>query len=608
MPDSPVQSIAPAGQAVWLATRSGLARLDVREGRIEPVAGIGFSVARLAAGAGRAAGGGAWLVSDAGAWRLPAGSDTWQRLPQFPGQKPLAEIAERGFWSALWQSQAANLLPAAFATDDGLCFICLNHLVRWDAAGGRWHEISREAWQAAPHGRTVWALTTAGVLRYDAAADKAEEFRAGAGLAAGRPVALAPTDDALYVISQPDYDERQKRFVGGGISRLDLAAGDWTVTEAVDGTDVRFATALAADGDQVWATCMLYDGAVQLGAHPGMAHVKRWRPRTTGLGLVHGQGGRWALLKSGDLRTERRWVLGQKGTLNRDRIGPESVETLLVSGGRLWGVARMVPEQYYAGYFVSAGCLAAEAGGAWQGRWDFRTAELGLAGEQPDLMLLSLSHGEQIVLAEGHPTVLGLERAGGKTWAVCQCGLHVFDAAEDRFVPTVPGPWRFYWRLTAAAAARDAVWFGGDGGTVSRLDRSSGEIHLVGVAPGRKVVAIEARDGRVAVRTAPVKVVLPAALQGAPRLPDADLIVFDGRAWSSGTPGVDPAPSAFTCKEKSNYLLRDGRRVAFLKGVFRPTVLCEDPAGGRLWLATHEGLASVPLPEAPGADEKAAAR
>jgi hypothetical protein len=599
LPGCPVQSIAPAGGTVWLATRSGLARLEPATGRVTVVPEVRFSLGRLAAGPS-----GVWLVSDAGVWRLAPGRDSWQACPEFPGQKQLSEVVGRGFWSALWRERAAALLPSLFATEDGLCFICLNHLLRWDAAGGRWQEISREVWQAVPDGRTVWALTTAGVLRHDAAAGKTESFSAGQGLAAGRPVALATTADALYVISQPDYDEKAGRFVGGGLSRLDLAAGTWTVTETVDGTDVRFATALTADGDQVWATCMLYDGAIQLGAHPGMAHVKRWRPRTTGLGLVHLANGRWTLTKSGDLRRDRRWVLGQKGTLALDRIGPESADSLLCSGGRIWGVVRMVPEQYYAGYFISAGCLAAEAGGRWDGRWDFRTEELGLAGEQPELMLLSLSHGDEIVLAEGHPTVLGLERAGGRTWAVCQCGLHRFDAAEDRFTPVVAETFRFYWRLTAAAAAPDAVWFGGDGGTVSRLDRATGTLELVGVVPGRKVVAMTAEAGRVAVRTARGEAVLPLALRAAPKLPDADLAVFDGRAWSSGAPGVDPPAPAYSCKDKSSYLYRGGRPVAFLKGVFRPTVLCEDPVGGRLWIATHEGLASVPIPGEPGAPAK----
>ena len=54
------------------------------------------------------------------------------------------------------------------------------------------------------------------------------------------------------------------------------------------------------------------------------------------------------------------------------------------------------------------------------------------------------------------------------------------------------------------------------------------------------------------------------------------------------------------------YLSRNGKRVAFLKGVFRPRVLCEDRAGDTLWLASYSGVLSVPLSSlsvSPGAVE-----
>jgi len=52
----------------------------------------------------------------------------------------------------------------------------------------------------------------------------------------------------------------------------------------------------------------------------------------------------------------------------------------------------------------------------------------------------------------------------------------------------------------------------------------------------------------------------------------------------------------FRCRRKSSYLYEGDRRIGFLKGAFRPVVLCEDPVGKKLWLSTHSGVASVPLP------------
>jgi hypothetical protein len=289
--------------------------------------------------------------------------------------------------------------------------------------------------------------------------------------------------------------------------------------------------------------------------------------------------------------------LGQKGTLSRDLIGPESVELLCRGGDRVWGVYRVVPERYYAGYVISAGCLASRSGGGWQGRFDVRTAELELGGEQPELMLISLSHGEQIVLAEGQPAVVGIENVAARAWVVGESGLFAYDAGADKFAPAMVEATRLYWRASAAAADAAGVWFGGDGGTVSRLDRKTGRVDLVGVAPGRKIVGMTTKDGALLVQTAKSDAVLPVSLKSATRLPEGEVLAFDGKTWSTAAATSGDAPrTAFKCEPKGNYLLRGQKRVAFLKGVFRPAVLCEDPAGGKLWLSAYSGVASVPLP------------
>ncbi len=591
LPSGPIQSIAAAGGSVWLATRGGLARLDVKAGRITPAGdGLRLTMGRLAAGPS-----GVWLVSDAGAYRLAPGETQWRKLPDFPGREQLAGQMRRGFWSAVWHKKMRVLMPSILASKDGLHVVCTNHLLHYSAADGKWRQISREAWQAIASGRIVWGLTTGGAVRYDPAAGKTDRFEAGKGPATGRPVAMAVADAAFFLASQPDYDKNANRFVGGGISRLDLASGKWTVADEVDGTSVRFITTVLADGDEAWAACILYEKVNQRGAHPGMAHVKRWRPEAAGLGLLHYTGGKWTLQKRKGLKTEQRWVMGQKGTVKKDFIGPETVETMCRCGDRLWGVYRIVPQHYYAGYFISAGCLAERSAGRWQARFDVRTKELGFEGEQPRLMLISHSHGHRIVLADGHPIVLGMEKLAGRAWVISEGGLFAEGPGTGRFAPVLREPARLYWRATAAAADGTCVWFGGDGGTISRLDRKTGRLELLGVAEGRKILHMVARDGGVRAATGKSDAILPISLASAPRLPEGDVLEFDGRRWAAGAGQVDRQALPYTFRQRSNYLYKAGKRIAFVKGVFRPTVLCEDRVGGKLWLGTYDGVVSVPL-------------
>jgi len=604
LPDTAIQSMAVSGDVVWLATRSGLAKVDARTGRCTGAGDIRFGLGRLAAGKS-----GMWLVSDSGVYRLPAGETTWRKLPDAPAIKALADVSKRGFWWARWRVWSASKILEMFTTDDGLYAICLGRLVHYPAAGGQPIEISDRTWRAVAQGRKVWALTTEGMVKYDAATGKTDRIAAGRGMPSGRPVALAVGNSSVFVATESDFDTGTKRFTGGGIGRLDLRTGKWTVTQKVGQTYVRFATALLADGDEAWAACSLYDRIVRLGAHPGMAHIKRYRPHVSGLALLHFDGDAWRVMSLDKHKPDRRWVLGQQGKFAIDTIVPKRLDRLwcirntrLRGEDRLWGVFRMVPQRYYSGYYISAGLLAAKKDGAWQGRFDIRTKELGLGGEQPELMLISHSHGAKLVLADGHPIVLGVESAAGRTWTVCENGLF-FHSATGRFVPVVRTAHRAYWRVTSAAAGKHAIWFGGDGGTISRLDRKTGRLELIGVARGGKIVNIAVikdagTDDAVVVRTAPSKAVLPVSLVSAAGLPTAETIAFDGAKWEAS----DQSPPAaieprFSCKKRGSYVYRDGRRVAFVKGVFRPIVLCEDARAGKLWLGTYSGVAGIPLPE-----------
>ena len=595
LPASPVQAIAFTKSAVWLATRRGLAVLDRASGKIRSRDDVRFELGRLTGGGGRA-----WLVSDAGGWRLGPGAAEVAKLPEFPGREFLARHPRRGFWSALWPGKARALMPSIFATDDGLYVIVLNRLLRYDPSAGEWQQISSNTWHAEPQGRSVWAARTKGVLRFDPEANRTEPFAAGSGLAAGRPLTMIATDDAVFVFSRPDFDPGTGKMIGGGISRLDPLAKQWTITQSVDHADVRLATSAWTDGREVWAAATLWDRVVRMSAHPGMAHIRQWRPRSYGVGLLRWSEGKWTLIRAEKLKTESRWIVGQQGQrhFKRDRIGPNSIDALARIGDRIWGIYRITPTNYYAGYIASAGVLADRRDGKWQKRFDQRTEELQLAGEFPKLMLMSHSHGRSIDLAEGHASLLGVEDVAGRAWIVGRHGLFVHDAKADRFAPVVREAYRTYWQATAASAGPGDVWFGGSGGSVSRLTRKTRHLELVGVLPARRVTALAAEGLRVTVTSEKTTVRLPAELARAPKLPDADVIVFDGKAWTVGDRPAAAATSRFTTEKTGSFIYRDGKRVAFLKGVFRPRVLCEDIFAQKLWVATYSGVASVPIPRA----------
>ena len=603
LPDRTIQSISPAGSVVWLATLSGLARLDVRTGAITAAAGVSFSVGLLATGPS-----GVWLASDAGVYWLRPGADEWQKLPEASGQQAVAATVESGFWWFRWRNREIHPIRGVFVDEAGVSVLMARTLVHYSPRSGAWEKIAGDVWEAELRDGTVWGLCTGGVLRYDTGAGTQQTVAYGSGPADGRAVALLPTADALFVASHGRCDAKAKEFsgfTGGGISRLDLQAGTWSVTDMIDGVPVRFTDSLYADGQDVWAGVMLYDKAIQRGAHPGMAHVKRWLPHPNGIGLARYHGGTWTLLTRTGLKQETCWIGPHGVGVHADSVGPQTARMMCSIDGRLWGAYQVFPEHWYGGYVESAGCLAKRTAEGWEAVFDLRTEQLGLEGEYPGLMGVSRSHGG-VWLAEGHQRVLDIREIAGRCWVVSQTGLYVLDPEQGRFVAVVREPDRLYGRASAAIATADAVWFGGDGGTVSRLSRETGQLQLVGVVPDRAVTGMAWHEERLLVKTTRLAVALPASLKGAMRLPVADVIALDGETWApaSGPWPTVPEPS-YSCgyagphrdkaKSQVNYLQHDGRRTAFLKGVFRPQVLCEDSIGGRLWLASYAGVLSLPL-------------
>ena len=596
LPDAPVRQILLDGKWLWIVGAGRLARLDVAAGRIEAPAQPAFAVARMARGPA-----GTLLVTEQAAYRWNAAAATFESLGPYPGQRWVAAAVERGFWQFDWRGTWESLLRGAAVGTKGFYVVAENTLSRAEAGSG-WQQLSKGVWSIVPGPEALWAVTTGGVLRVDDATGKAQAFAVGQGPAAGLPIDVAVGAGAAYLLVEAVYNSKAKQFAGGGICRLDPAGATWDNTARIADTDVCFPAAAAVAGEDVLVAVRRMVGVDDRVLHPGMAKVRRRLPRIDGLAVAVRRGARpWELLHVAAGPGRFRWVIGQKNEAGRDRVHPQRVSHLAVCGDRLWAVCQNFPENYFAGYYPTVQCVARRAGEGWQAVEDrAREDELALAGEHPDVMCLSATHGSPIVRAHGHPDVLGLVCCAGTTWVIHTGGIYAHDPSTDAFQAVLTVGYRAYWKVTAGAWDGSALWLGTDAGTVTRFAPAGGAWRIVGVAPGRAVAQLRAGGGKVWLATAPSKALLPPQLETLPKLPEGRFLCYDGTAWSpsdaaSAPPEAPAPPYAFQGKAPNFLTDPDKRNAAFVKGVFQPKVLCS--AGPRtLWIAVWGGVGRLDVP------------
>lgn len=607
LPDAPVRQLLAAGRWLWIVAAGRLSRLDVAAGKIDTPSHPAFAVGRMARGPA-----GTFLVTEREACRWDASAGAFESLGAYPGQARTAQTVRRGFWQHQWPKHFSSLLRAVVVGRDALYVLAGNTLSRHTAGGG-WRELARDVWRAELSGKGLWAMTTSGVLHCDGSTGKVTRYAGGKGPAPGRPVDLAVTDRAVYLLVEPRFDKKAKRFGGGGVSRLDLASGRWTVTDRAGKSDISFADAVVAAGGEVVAGVRLAGAVEHRSLHPGMAHVRRHVAKITGLALAVGDAsGGWRALPLKGLDDESVWVMGQRQSrrrkpVQRDGLRPRQFTRLAVCGDRLWAAMRTYPANYYGGYGECVQCVARRGAAGWSAVAEpSRVRSTGLAGEQPDILCLTATHGSPVVLGYRRPRVLGLHCGGGTAWIVHEGGVYAYDAPADAFRAVLVEGYRAYWQATAAAWDGHALYLGTDAGTVTRFDPTAGRFTLLGVAAGREIKDVRAAGGTIWVRTAQGKALLPPALKDAPRLPVGEAIRYDGKQWSIGADEeFPPAPArAYAFRDKKKNVLsgrpagsgKDGP-VAFVKGVFEPKVLC--PAGeGALWMKVWGGIGRLELPTA----------
>jgi hypothetical protein len=613
LPDSPVRQLAPDGKWVWIVARGRIARLDIPAGRIERPKHPRFAVGRMAAGPA-----GTFLVTEKGAYRWDAAGGSFQPLGAYPGQSHVARAVERGFWHVQWHNHVSSLLRGVLVGRRELYVLAGNTLSRFTLGGG-WSELARDAWRIVLDEPNLWALTTAGLLHHDCRSRKVARIAGGGESASGKPVDLAVAGGAAYLTVEPRFDTREKRYRGGGIGRFDPATGKLMTVGQVGGVGVAFPTVAAADGSDLLVGVRLVGKVEHRSLHPGMANVREYVPKITGLAVaVRPTSGDWQLLRLKGIDGRPCWVMGQQRRFRQDRVRPQHISHLLACGDRLWAVLRNFPENYYGGYHPSVQCIARRTEAGWAAVAERpRVESIGLAGDRPGILCLTATHRKPIVLGHGFLGVLGLLRAADTVWVVHEGGVYAYDPARDEFQAVLTEGFRAYWQVTAGACDSSCVYFGTDAGTITRYDRQAGRFHLLGVVRGRKISRMRIDKGKLFVRTErpKVKATLPAGLSELAELPAADVLCCDGGSWSPAqAKDMPPTPAARYEFQRerhwaSNYLAGpapgDGRpkRLAYLKSVFQPKVLCED-GPGVLWLSVWGGVARLELPDSLAADPR----
>ncbi len=608
LPDAPIDDLVADGALLWVVSRAGVAALDVARGRFLPSSGWPrFRLARLAVGP-RAV----WVVAENGTFAYLRSTRRWLTLPPAPFAAAAAAQLDRGIWRLRWRSATRRTIEKAAVAGNSLYALGMGTLARLDRAQAldgkaRWQTVSRDAWAIAADGPDLWVLTTRGVERH--APDGLTRYSTADGLPPGRLRAIVPTKEAVWVAAEPQVRGNPPQVVGGGLARFDRATGKWQAIASVNGLSARYVTWLEAGPDgSLWAASQLYDKLVTLSAHPGMMHVRRQVPEVTALAIYHylPQAGRWESATMPLPRGQERYILGQRNTWRKGWAAPRAIVAAAATPRAICCIYQMFPRGFYGGYFHSVGLLARREGGRWRGAYEDFGPQVGLAGEQPAVMLVSESHGKRIVYAEGQPRALGLWADRGGFWVVTERAVARSDPDARHWRLVAATRSRYYWQPTAACADARSLWLGCDAGVVSRLEKATLRCEPLAWFPQRKVVALALdTKGRLWVRTAPGKAVLPSDLRTLPQVRVGDVAVLDSGAWRKPRPGETfprPSPKPTIWQFRKNILWskdpKTGRQrpVAFLRGVFRPAVLCQD--GQTLWVRAYEALIRLDLREA----------
>ena len=638
LPDQLVYQLASDGKTLWVVHRGGVAALKVGGERVADIPRLKARFARVHADAG-----GVWVIADTGTFRLktpdefgvrPSGRTSpleYGLKPALPTAERIRKLVENGIWLTHWARKTGHFLTAPASLGERLYVGSYGDI--YELADGKWEQIAQNGWGQSARNGKLWFADARGLEEFDPATRKTTTW-APPGTVRGRLTRLVVNHVAAWLVADPNPAANEGPPVGGGLARFDLAAHTWEAWPKIDDAPTNSVACLSPQNGMMWAVTM--DGQFSTkSAHPGMTTTKRLEFKTSGFGL-HRFDETTRVWDSFPLKLaelENRLICGQDGQHSPDAIVPQTIEELSVGGSRIFAAARLVPKEYFGGYWPCIEQVAtseprdgdAEKGSYWTAAFSHHPEQTGLQGEQP--LVLNISSGEltrigsnlkdQSWEAVGHDLVLGLFARNGKHWAVTESGVSFFDeAGTQAWQKLVEPEYRWYWRATAALEDGRWLYIGSDRGLVCRLDIEAGRFEFLTALKDRAISRIaKAKDGRLMVVGQPAPLgLLPIQLRGRLRPLDCDAAGFDGTAWAPASPSdLPPAPPApqwlvrqFDRKDQmdksqGNYLCGPApgdpemKPRYYVKEVFFPLFLCASADGGRLWLSTYTGLLRLDL-------------
>jgi len=621
--DALIYQLLSDGRTVWIVHRGGVAALDVAQGRVRDLPRLKAAFARVHADAG-----GVWVVADTGTFRLRvpvAGDgrpgDEPKAFPALPTAEQIRRVVENGIWTAHWRRRTAHLIAGPATIGERLYVGSYGDL--YELADGRWRPIAEGAWEQAAQGGKLWFLNAQGLGEYDPQTGKTA-VAAPPESVQGHPSRLMVTEAAAWLALEPEGTGKDGPPTGGGIARFDLAKRTWQAWPKINDLSANAVACLTSGTGKmpvppaVWVVTM--EGRYKSrSAHPGMTTTTRLDFDATGFALhrYDEKAGKWDSYPLAMPDLEKRLICGQDGQHSPDVVAPQFIEELSVGPRRIFALARLMPKQFFGGYWPCVEQVASRpaADAAWAAAFVHHPDQLGLQGEQP--LVLNISSGELTRIgsslkdqrweAVGHDLVLGLFALGGRHWAVTESCIAFFDEAEGKWTRLAEPDFRWYWRATAALDDGRSLIIGSDRGLVCRLDLASDRFEPLVALKDRSISRIVRGEGGALIvvgAQAPLGR-FPVQLGDTLKPMDCDAVRSDGNRWvavkAEDLPAAAPAPQwAFKQferkdhldKSQGNYLCGppDGQPRYYVKEVFFPQFLCASADGRRMWLSTYTGI------------------
>ncbi len=616
LPDQLIYQLLSDGKTLWIVHRGGVAALEIGKERVADLPRLKAAFARVHSDQG-----GVWVIADTGTFRLKAPGDAPAELPALPTAEQIRRLIVGGIWEAHWRRRTAHLIAAPTSIGERLYVGSYGDL--YELAGGKWQRIAEGGWEPSAASGKLWFIVAQGLAEYDPQTGKTSVASPPEAVR-GRYTRLLLTDSAAWLAADPEATVKDAPPTGGGIARFDLAKRTWQAWPKINDLPATSVACLKLQEGEVWAATM--EGRYRSrSAHPGMTTTLRLDFDATGFAL-HRYGekaGKWDSFPLKMPELESRLICGQDGQRSPDAITPQFIEELSVGPTRVFALTRLMPKQFFGGYWPCIEQVAARPApdGAWTAAFEHRPETLELQGEQP--LVLNISSGEltrigsslkdQLWEAVGQDMVLGLFAHGGRHWAVTEGTVAVNDEAAGKWQRLLEPDFRWYWRATAALDDGRSLFLGSDRGLVCRLDLATGRFEFLGALKDRAIARIATGEGGgllVAGRQAPLGK-LPVQLAGKLNAVDADVARLEGKGLIAAPPGTAlPAASApqwafkvferkdHLDKSQGNYLCGPpaGQPRYYVKEVFYPQFLCLSPDGRRLWLSTYTGLTRLDLP------------